>query len=263
MDKKGVYSKRLVPTALIALCSLIGISAYTGHWIFGSVAGLLAVGWIAWNEYRNSAYGNSKRMQPHPVSDDLKGMSELDAAYLKAFHLHRHDWMNDIQLLIGYAKLQKTNQLLECVNYMKDKAMRESALFKLGVPKLSLFLHTLQSERQHVELELEIEPNLRLDLVSEQPEATAGLITYVVNAFREAASIETENQLILGIMTENGQRLVIYFECLGEYDKRSLEMKITSGIAQYAHSLHLDIDIRHEEGGSNITLCMPIKQKAS
>ncbi|MCR8846261.1 Spo0B domain-containing protein [Paenibacillus sp. SC116] len=59
---------------------------------------------------------------------------------LELMNHQRHDWMNELQLLYGYVKLNRTEQLRLCVEGIKSKMIEEGRIAKLGIPELTLYL---------------------------------------------------------------------------------------------------------------------------
>ncbi|MDP4095653.1 Spo0B domain-containing protein [Paenibacillus sp. P96] len=63
----------------------------------------------------------------------------LEEAANAALNHHRHDWMNDLQVLYGYIRMGKYDKSAECVERIKERAAQDSKLSKLGIPALIFF----------------------------------------------------------------------------------------------------------------------------
>lgn len=82
---------------------------------------------------------------------------------------HRHDWMNDLQILYGYIQLRKYDKLAACVERIKERMLIESKISRLGIPSLTFYLQSFRERNSHVQLTVLIEGDLQLDvLCSEQ-----------------------------------------------------------------------------------------------
>jgi stage 0 sporulation protein B (sporulation initiation phosphotransferase) len=57
----------------------------------------------------------------------------------------RHDWLNDLQLIIGYVQLRKYDKVTACVDMLKEKLAEEGKTVKLGHPGLIEALLTYQT----------------------------------------------------------------------------------------------------------------------
>lgn len=82
---------------------------------------------------------------------------------------HRHDWMNDLQILYGYIQLRKYDKLAGCVERIKERMLIESKISRLGIPSLTFYLQSFRELNSNVQLTVLIEGDLQLDsLCSEQ-----------------------------------------------------------------------------------------------
>lgn len=159
----------------------------------------------------------------------------LHEAYMHAFSLFRHDWMNDIQLLVGYARLKKYDKLIKFTEMIKEKAAGESALFKLGIPRLTLFLYTFKTDANSMRLHLRIEPELRLDQRLDRPEETAETVVRLVGHFSSSARGGNDGELHLQMFVEEGC-LAILFRYEGEYERADLERKLEQEMALHGRN---------------------------
>lgn len=230
---------------LLMLACLISLSILAEHAILGTFAAILLLIW-----FFMTRFANRKKMEPQAnesVSKFNAGLTPEEET-IRLLSLYRHEWMNDIQLLLAYTKLKKYDKLHEFAENMKEKAIKEGTLFKIGDPKLALFLYSSYVERNNMELELQMEPELRLDQAVAEPQRTGELLIDTVKLFQKAANQYADNKLLLRIQMEQmnqvdyanepqhtadadstipieqaqlleGSSLTVAFEFTGEYDQ--------------------------------------------
>lgn len=189
--------------------------------------------------------------------------ARLHEIYMRAFSVFRHEWMNDIQLLIGYARLKKYDKLMNLTEMIKEKAASESALFKLGHPRLALFLYLCQTGEHPVRLRCGMEPDLQLDRLLDDPDRAAVQVKRLVEQFFAAARGEGERELHLGMSVEDGA-LHVRFTYAGDYDRRLLEQAVerqaadspadgrwmwTTDFGSASVRVHLRIPVREDRRG--------------
>lgn len=133
---------------------------------------------------------------------------------------HRHDWMNDLQILYGYIQLGKHDKLVHCVERIKERMNNESSISKLGIPSLVFYLQSFREVNRSVHLDVEIEEGLQLSglLDAGQAEELTEAIMDTVRAFQFAgrSSWGEVLELRMSIFTEN-QEIVVMFEQDGDY----------------------------------------------
>lgn len=149
--------------------------------------------------------------RPDPLNDDP------DQRILRLFNHYRHDWMNDIQILMGYVQLKKYDKLSPLMEKIKAKVQQESYVSKLGLPHLILHLLTFQSEVKELALDIRLNEEARLSEL-DHPEASAEDIIAVLNAFQEEATDSKEDENLLELhLNREGQRLLLTAVYEGAY----------------------------------------------
>jgi len=85
--------------------------------------------------------------------------------FKKSLHVlqqKRHDWMNGIQLLYGYAKLQKHDRVLKNIEQLSEYLKQESHISKIGDPRLEWFLYEYSANSLKFDLRYHFEPQMSL-----------------------------------------------------------------------------------------------------
>ncbi|WP_213619614.1 Spo0B domain-containing protein [Paenibacillus sp. J22TS3] len=128
---------------------------------------------------------------------------------------HRHDWMNDLQILYGYIQLGKHDKLVHCVERIKERMNTESSISKLGIPALVFYLQSFREVNGSVHLDVEIEEGLQLgDLLDDgQAEELTDAIMDTIRAyqFTGRSSWGEILELKMSMYTED-REVVVMFE---------------------------------------------------
>ncbi|EGG34140.1 Spo0B domain-containing protein [Paenibacillus sp. HGF5] len=67
----------------------------------------------------------------------------MEQTAIQMLNHHRHDWMNELQILYGYIQLGKLDKTVGSVERIKDRMATESRISKLGIPSLVfIYIHT-------------------------------------------------------------------------------------------------------------------------
>ncbi|MCY9592734.1 hypothetical protein PC41400_24360 [Paenibacillus chitinolyticus] len=136
----------------------------------------------------------------------------------------RHDWMNDIQVLLGYIQLKKYDHLHGVVAGVMGKLQHESFMAKLGDPGLIVFLLTAKAEGRHMKLEVELDQEVNIRKLALDGDAVCKLIPELIEGFKQASAGENEEggMLSMQLVPEEGS-LLLDFVYQGPYNRGLLE----------------------------------------
>lgn len=139
----------------------------------------------------------------------------LEQTAIKTLNHHRHDWMNDLQILYGYIQLGKTDKAVECVERIKERMTLESKIAKLGIPSLTFYLQSFRTNSNNFELEVSVDEDMQLisKLSREDGANLASAVMQTVRAFQYSgrSSWGESRRLILSIH-EEGSELIVRFQ---------------------------------------------------
>src|SRR5690606_7876279 len=139
---------------------------------------------------------------------------------------HRHDWMNDVQVLHGYIQLNKQEKLKVYTNNIIDRIRRESLISKLGVPFLIAYIISFRANSKVLTLEVRLQEDVNLAKFGDQGTSVARLIIIIVEAYKAAAAYGDGDANLLSItMNVWGDQLSIGFEYDGASDIDKLNDK--------------------------------------
>lgn len=212
------YPAQWLP-AILGAAGMWSLAAAAGWIGWGALAALI---WVAVFYLWKRMVMDKPQGQSQPAVHSQSLIDKKTESFLHTVSLHRHDLMNEIQLLSGYVQLQKYDRLRDFVEQMKNKAAQESVLFRLGAPQLVLYLYQLQADNRQLKVELEIEEDLKLDqCVTDADTLGAGIMELIQLFEAYGVSKEEVNSLVLEMFKEEGE-LHIYITFEGEYEVRSL-----------------------------------------
>ncbi|WP_260405350.1 Spo0B domain-containing protein [Paenibacillus sp. 598K] len=103
---------------------------------------------------------------------------------LRILNHHRHDWMNELQVLYGYIRLQKPDKTVQCVERIRDRMMMESRIAKLNEPGLVLYLQSFRTVSKALQLEVLLEEEVNWMALGSDAAALGVRLTELLEAFR-------------------------------------------------------------------------------
>jgi hypothetical protein len=106
---------------------------------------------------------------------------------IRTLNHHRHDWMNDLQVLYGYIRMNKPDKSAECVENIRQRMHAESRIAKLGVPSLILYAQSFRTMPGPITLRFELPDELNLAELPFDAEAAAAALIDVINVYRYGA----------------------------------------------------------------------------
>lgn len=211
-----------VPTigVLLAIASLAlhyFVKSPIGHAVISGC--LFVLFWMYVRHVRKQAASERKHL--------LESVQRTAAATLSH---HRHDWMNDLQILYGYIKMGKIDKMAGCVERIKGRMAVESKISRLGIPSLVFYLQSFREVNGSVQLEVDIEDDLQLGclLTADDAEELTEAIVETVRAYQYAGRSSWGEilQLKMSIARENGEVLVRFDPLSASGNKEALRRHI-------------------------------------
>lgn len=146
---------------------------------------------------------------------------------------HRHDWMNDLQVLFGYIQMNKQDRIKEYIARLSDKLTRESLVAKLSDPDLVAYLYRFRAVCDR--LWLEVVPSGEIDLtkLGRTGARAAGWMPAVIDAFAAAAvAEEAETNRLTVRLDRDGGRLTVCFAFAGAFQSGPLHAALAPLLQQ-------------------------------
>lgn len=135
---------------------------------------------------------------------------------------HRHDWMNDLQIMYGYLRLNKPDRAVEIVERIRSRMEHDSRISQLGHAELSMFLLSFRTMSEHLRLEVTVPEVLHLDKLPLDADRLAASVIGLVHLFRLHAELpvhDSENVLRMTI-TRSDTALLVDLQFEGEWKSR-------------------------------------------
>ncbi|MED4603851.1 Spo0B domain-containing protein [Paenibacillus validus] len=137
---------------------------------------------------------NTDKPAPRLALESAALASEQDLLVLRLFNHYRHDWMNDIQILMGYVQLKKYDKLQAMMEKIKDKVQQESLISKLGIPSLIVYLLSFQTEVKELQLHMRMSEEIRLQELPHAHEVAEG-VKALMEGFKQEAVSSTNSEV--------------------------------------------------------------------
>lgn len=208
-----------IPAALLGLLGLVMLAAAPLAAGLRLVAGALAAACFAAAMYMQhrvrlkEADAERTRIQRLAQQEMLQTINHL-----------RHDWMNDIQVLLGYIQLKKYDHLQGVVASVMGKLQHESFMAKLGDPGLIVFLLTAKAGGRHMKLEVELDQEVNIRKLALDGDAVCKLIPELIEGFKQASAGENEEGGMLSMqLVPEEDSLLLDFVYQGPYNRSFLE----------------------------------------
>lgn len=132
---------------------------------------------------------------------------ELRQLWIGTLSHARHDWLNDLQLIMGYVQLKKFDKLAECVDMLKQRMTEEGKTTKLGHPGLVEAILTYKTRPRPFIFSATVGEALDYRTVPQAAEAAEFAVRRLLEAFEAAAAkgpAGAENELECNFDREPG-----------------------------------------------------------
>lgn len=151
-------------------------------WIFpGAAAFVLLSVWLA--AIFLLLFRHERKRRTREVREARQSMQSF---FLDVLSHQRHDWMNDLQLIYGYAKMGKSERIEDIVTRVSESMHKESRIAKLGLPELVFYLMTFKGENREIALHIQADSELRYDgsLAAREEEGLIRALRAGMSAYR-------------------------------------------------------------------------------
>lgn len=183
---------------------------------------------------------------------------QADSHIIRLINHHRHDWMNELQVMLGLLRLNKIDKLQDYMDNIKARAMHESNMSRLGNPALIAYLLNLRADQRTYSLEVEIDEEIHLGELKMGAERVYGLIRSITESFAACAVASQGEPNVLNVSFEReDDRLMLDFVYTGQINGE-LESRLGECLARYAGQLELEEEHFTEEKAV-LTLLLPFR----
>ncbi|XEC93170.1 Spo0B domain-containing protein [Paenibacillus tarimensis] len=148
-----------------------------------------------------------RKEQSHWLDRSVKA---IQMTSIRTLNHHRHDWMNDLQILYGYVRMNKPDKIIHYVEKIRERMTAESRIAKLGQPALVLFLQSFRTISPSMRLDVIVEGEVNLTELPIDGKRLSETLIELINAYRFAVKPGQEDipLLTLGISVQEGSLFV-------------------------------------------------------
>ncbi len=139
----------------------------------------------------------------------------LQMTAIRTLNHHRHDWMNDLQVLYGYIRMNKLDKTVDCVEKIRERMTVESRIAKLGIPSLVLYLQSFRTITNSMQLLVEAADDINLAELPLDGERTAEALIDAINGYRFAVKPSSGEAARLTVTMHRDER---YLHVLLQYE---------------------------------------------
>ncbi|MBJ9992153.1 Spo0B domain-containing protein [Paenibacillus sp. S28] len=200
------FGKSIMAAAVISIVIPLVFIYRGGSWIWYMILPLwiLAVLFLGYAQIRRSTSRHHDAV-----------VRSLEQTAIRTLNHHRHDWMNDLQILYGYIKLGKSDKAVQCVERIKEQMAVESKIAKLGIPSLIFYLQSFRSTSSNLELDVHVDDQMTLinNLSQEEGANLALAVIQTIRAYQYSSnSSRGESRKLFLSLYEEGSELIVRFE---------------------------------------------------
>jgi stage 0 sporulation protein B (sporulation initiation phosphotransferase) len=172
---------------------------------------------------------------------------------------HRHDWMNELQVLFGYARLKRYDNLPDYMDKIKTTALHDSYLSKLGIPELVVYLLEERIQGGVCSFEVELEKEIDLRRLEMDGRDVYKLISGITELMKRHASPDQgePGDLSIGFDEDEGE-LLVDFVYQGAADWKRMELAFKLAV----NGRKRGFEVREEEFGEDravVALALPFR----
>ncbi|GEM_PF-1845805 len=187
----------------------------------------------------------------------MDGERALKESFVQALSMRRHDYMNDIQLLMGYLQLKKFDKLKDFVEILKDRATQESHMFRWGIPDLIVHMYMFSALSRKLQVSIETEEHIQLHMLPLDSEYVAARIIELSQLFEQFAIVgQATNSLTIAVYEVNDEVCAIY-EYEGSYDSEMLQRLADGFLDQHDLQLGTSVQWEEQEGWLEVSIRFP------
>ncbi|WP_339059908.1 Spo0B domain-containing protein [Tepidibacillus marianensis] len=119
---------------------------------------VIAIGLLLYLYIRNRQLHSQVEMLHDVHREKLK--QEFNEKVISLLRNYRHDWLNHMQVILGYVSLRKSDKIAGYITQVHEEARQHTLISKLGPIDLVVFLYMVPVEYPRINLQLELSENL-------------------------------------------------------------------------------------------------------
>ncbi|GLX69521.1 Spo0B domain-containing protein [Paenibacillus glycanilyticus] len=170
----------------------------------------------------------------------------LQTAGVKTLNHHRHDWMNDLQVLFGYIRMNKLDKTVEYVEKIRVRMTEESQIAKLGIPSLISYIQSFRTLTNALQLEVKLDEGIHLNELDDKGRDIAENLISLINAYRFSVKTGYGDPAVLTLsLSRIEEKLTVAFYYEGDLTS---EQQLADKIKQQLEGAYLlPVDVEHPQ----------------
>ncbi|MCK9861583.1 Spo0B domain-containing protein [Paenibacillus sp. ATY16] len=170
----------------------------------------------------------------------------LQTASVKTLNHHRHDWMNDLQVLFGYIRMNKLDKTVEYVEKIRARMTEESQIAKLGVPSLISYIQSFRTLTNAMQLQVKLDEGIYLNELEDGGKPIAEALINLINAYRFSVKTGYGDPAVLTMqLSREEEMLIVDFYYEGDLTS---EQQLADKIKQQLEGASLlPVDVEHPQ----------------
>ncbi|MFV9510890.1 Spo0B domain-containing protein [Tepidibacillus sp. LV47] len=115
---------------------------------------------IVWTKYKQlQRYIKAKEIL-HNENHQQECQQECDDKEISLLRYYRHDCLNHLQVILGYAYLKKIDKIISYISQVREEARQHTLISKLNHHDLAVFLYMLPIDYPKIHVQLELSEDL-------------------------------------------------------------------------------------------------------
>jgi hypothetical protein len=148
-------------------------------------------------------------------------LEDARVSAIRTLSHHRHDWMNDLQILYGYIRLNRLDKAAQIVDRIRERMENDGRVSQIGSTELSAFLLSFRTMCDHMRLEVQVAEGFNLESASAGPDRASSCLIGLIRAAKCRAVSPSPGENVL--------RLSLYADADGLHADLAYEGQWTSG----------------------------------
>ncbi|MBB6674252.1 Spo0B domain-containing protein [Cohnella nanjingensis] len=157
---------------------------------------------VLWTAAAGGAWLAAERRAERAKTERMLARAQRSA--IETLSHHRHDWMNELQILYGYLRLQKLDKAVAIVDRIRERMDQDSRISRLGSAELASYVLSFRTMCDTLRLDVSVEDGVQLDKEDPLAEAFAQSVIGLINAFRFRAVASYGEQNVLALRISGG-----------------------------------------------------------
>lgn len=212
-----VNSMQLLMVLLVSMHILLGLSGINSSIILVSntplriCANILIItstSFIIFSTYLVTELNRMSELEAQLISE--KTARDLTEQNLRVLRCHRHDFLNHLQVILGYIQLGKVQQAEEYIKGINEELKGIRVISGLSIPEISVLLLFMRQKAGESNIRLDCDIEADLSEISIDPQDLVRILSNLIdNAIYELKDSVQKDKLISVSVNSEGKKLIL------------------------------------------------------